>query len=182
MAEHLDFEAFCLGQNARLIRMLTLFCGDAELARDLTQETLVRTWVHWRKVRAMERPDLWAKRVALNLATSQFRRRRTERIVRGRIATRAIYSPDGTSLVFQADLGGGCIYRSDAQAQHLARLTQGCSEGFDLSWSPDGRWIIWAGGAHGPADAEVMAADGSQRHTIVDDTSVAYTAWQPPLR
>jgi RNA polymerase sigma-70 factor (sigma-E family) len=90
MAEHLDFEAFCLGQNARLIRMLTLFCGDAELARDLTQETLVRTWVHWRKVRAMDRPDLWAKRVALNLATSQFRRRRTERIVRGRIATAAM--------------------------------------------------------------------------------------------
>ena len=94
----------------------------------------------------------------------------------------AVYSPDGTSLVFQADLGGGCIYRSDAQAQHLARLTQGCSEGFDLSWSPDGRWIVWAGGAHGPADAEVMAADGSQRHTIVDDSSVAYTAWQPRLR
>ena len=83
MAVDLDFEAFCVGQNPRLIRMLTLFCGDVELARDLTQETLVRAWVHWRKVRRMDRPDLWTKRVALNLATSQFRRRRTERIVRG---------------------------------------------------------------------------------------------------
>lgn len=90
MAEHLDFEAFCVGQNPRLIRMLTLFCGDAELARDLTQETLARTWVHWRKVRTMDRPDLWAKRVALNLATSQFRRRRTERIVLGRFSTGAM--------------------------------------------------------------------------------------------
>lgn len=90
MAEHLDFEAFCLGQNPRLIRMLTLFCGDAELARDLTQETFVRAWVHWRKVRRMDRPDLWTKRVALNLATSQFRRRRTERIVNGRISTAAM--------------------------------------------------------------------------------------------
>ena len=87
MAEHLDFEAFCVGQNTRLIRMLTLFCGDAELARDLTQETLVRVWVNWRKVRKMDRPDLWTKRVALNLATSQFRRRRTERIIHGRIST-----------------------------------------------------------------------------------------------
>lgn len=90
MAEHLDFEAFCVGQNPRLIRMLTLFCGDPELARDLTQETLVRAWVHWRKVRTMDRPDLWTKRVALNLATSQFRRRRTERIVLGRISTGAM--------------------------------------------------------------------------------------------
>jgi len=94
----------------------------------------------------------------------------------------AVYSPDGTSLVFQADLDGGCIYRSDARARHLVRLTQGCSEGFVLDWSPDGRWIVWAGGPHGPADAEVMAADGTQRHTIVDDSSVAYTAWQPRPR
>src|SRR5215217_7344374 len=87
VAEHLDFEAFCLGQNPRLIRMLTLFTGDAELARDLTQETFVRAWVHWRKVRKMDRPDLWTKKVALNLATSQFRRRRTERIIQARIST-----------------------------------------------------------------------------------------------
>ena len=94
----------------------------------------------------------------------------------------AVYSPDGSSLVFQADLDGGCIYRSDARARHLTRLTQGCSEGFVLDWSPNGEWIVWAGGPHGPADAEVMAADGSQRHTIVDDSSVAYTAWQPRPR
>jgi Tol biopolymer transport system component len=91
----------------------------------------------------------------------------------------AVYSPDGDSLVFQADLDGGCIYRTDAHARHMVRLTEGCSEGFALDWSPDGRWIVWAGGPHGPADAEIMAADGTQRHTIVDDSSVAYTAWQP---
>lgn len=91
----------------------------------------------------------------------------------------AVFSPDGKSVIFQADFNGGCIYRSDPAFKHLVRLTQGCVEGFDLSWSPDGEWIIWAGGAHGPADAEVMASDGSQRHTIVDDASVAYTDWQP---
>ncbi len=91
VAVDLDFEAFCVGQNPRLIRMLTLFCGDVELARDLTQETLVRAWVHWRKVRRMDRPDLWTKRVAINLATSQFRRRRTERIVHGRLSTGLLF-------------------------------------------------------------------------------------------
>lgn len=79
MAEPYDFEAFCFGQNARLIRMLTLYCGDVEVARDLTQETLARAWVHWRKVRRMDRADLWLKRVALNLANSYFRHRTVER-------------------------------------------------------------------------------------------------------
>ena len=79
MAEPLDFEAFCLGQNASLIRMLTLYCGDVEVARDLTQETLARAWVHWKKVRRMDRPDLWLRRVAVNLANSQFRHRKVER-------------------------------------------------------------------------------------------------------
>ena len=74
-----DFEVFCLRHNTSLIRLLTLYCGDHETARDLTQETLARVWSHWGRVRRMDRPDLWAKRVALNLANSQFRRGRMER-------------------------------------------------------------------------------------------------------
>ena len=84
MADSLGFESFCFAQNAGLIRMLTLYCGDVEAARDLTQETLARAWVHWRRVSRMDRPDLWVKRVAFNLANSQFRRRRIERLVRER--------------------------------------------------------------------------------------------------
>ena len=80
MAETVDFEAFCMRQNTALIRMLTLYCGDREVARDLTQETLSRAWVHWRKVRRMDRADLWLRRVAVNLAKSQFRHTKVERI------------------------------------------------------------------------------------------------------
>jgi len=84
VADSLGFESFCFAQNAGLIRMLTLYCGDVEAARDLTQETLARAWVHWRRVSRMDRPDLWVKRVAFNLANSHFRRRRIERLVRER--------------------------------------------------------------------------------------------------
>ncbi len=66
MDESVDFEAFCLRHHTGLLRLLTLYCGDRELARDLTQEALARVWLHWRKVGRMDRPDLWAKRVALN--------------------------------------------------------------------------------------------------------------------
>ena len=75
----MDFEAFCLRHHAGLIRLLTLYCGDGETARDLAQETLARVWLHWGRVVRLDRPDLWAKRVALNLATSGFRRNRVER-------------------------------------------------------------------------------------------------------
>jgi len=85
VAEVVDFEAFCLGQNAALIRMLTLYCGDREVARDLAQETLARAWLHWRKVRRMDRPDLWVRRVALNLANSHFRHHSVERAASGRL-------------------------------------------------------------------------------------------------
>ena len=91
----------------------------------------------------------------------------------------ATYSPDGRRLVYQADLDGGCIYRSNAEVRHVVKLTEGCQEGFDLTWSPDGAWIAWAGGAHGPADAYVMANDGTQLHTIADGSDVAYVDWQP---
>lgn len=79
MSEPVEFEAFCLRQNAALVRFMTLYCGDIETARDVTQETLARVWAHWRKVQGMDRPDLWAKRVAVNLANSQFRHRGVER-------------------------------------------------------------------------------------------------------
>ena len=86
MGDSVDFEVFCLGQNAALIRMLTLYCGDGEVARDLAQEALARTWVHWNKVRRMDRPDLWLRRVALNLGKSHFRRLRVAREVQQRQA------------------------------------------------------------------------------------------------
>lgn len=79
MAETVDFERFCLAQNTALLRMLTLYCGDREVARDLTQETLARAWVHWRRLRRMDRGDLWLRRVALNLAKSHFRHTKVER-------------------------------------------------------------------------------------------------------
>jgi RNA polymerase sigma-70 factor (sigma-E family) len=85
VAETVDFETFCMAQNTALLRMLTLYCGDREVARDLTQETLARAWVHWRRLRGMDRGDLWLRRVALNLAKSHFRHTKVERMAMTRM-------------------------------------------------------------------------------------------------
>jgi Tol biopolymer transport system component len=91
----------------------------------------------------------------------------------------ATFSPDGSRLVFQADLEGGCIYTMNADGTGLERITSGCAEGFELTWSPDGTRIAFAGGPHGPADAYVMNADGTNRVLIDDAGDAAFLDWQP---
>ena len=125
MADTVDFEAFCLRENIALIRLLTLYCGDREVARDLTQETLARAWVHWRKVRRMDRADLWLKRVAVNLANSHFRHVRVERSARSQLVG-AIELTDGP------DATVGVVVRTA-----LARLTPRQRESVVLRFMDD---------------------------------------------
>ena len=108
MGEPVEFEAFCLRQNAALIRFLSLYCGDVETARDITQENPARVWAHRGKVQRMDRPDLWARRVALNMADSQFRRRGVERGRLLLLAERnASPGPDRATDCGYTRLGGG---------------------------------------------------------------------------
>jgi len=71
--------ALCRRLQPRCSAPSPLYCGSADVADDLTQETLLRVWKHWRSVSGMEHPDRWALRVAFNLAKSRGRRRRVER-------------------------------------------------------------------------------------------------------
>lgn len=71
-----EFERFCEREYVRLVRFLSVYCGELATAEDLAQETLARVFQHWERVRGLDRPELWARRVALNLANSWHRRRR----------------------------------------------------------------------------------------------------------
>ncbi len=74
-----DFEEFCTGVYGRLRGYLTLYCGDAELALDLTQETLARAYRDWRKLRRSGAAEAWVFRIGTNLSHSHYRRKKTER-------------------------------------------------------------------------------------------------------
>jgi len=70
--------AFCHREHRRLVGALTLYCGDAELARDLAQEALARACRDWSKVSRMAAPGAYVHRIAINLAHRHLRRRRLE--------------------------------------------------------------------------------------------------------
>jgi RNA polymerase sigma-70 factor, ECF subfamily len=62
-----SFDAYFRGEHQRLVALATVLCGDRELARDLAQEALVRTYTHWDEVARLERPGAWTRKVLLNL-------------------------------------------------------------------------------------------------------------------
>lgn len=88
MANRDQVEEFCRQQHPRLVRSLAVYTGDRDLAEELAQEALARAYRDWARVRALDRPEAWAHRVAINLANSHFRRRRHEQAARRRAAAR----------------------------------------------------------------------------------------------
>lgn len=78
--------AYCAKVRPWLVGSLSLYCGDADVAEELAQDTLARVWDRWPDVRTMAAPEAWTYRVALNLASSHYRRRAAERRAAGRSA------------------------------------------------------------------------------------------------
>ena len=75
MSDDADQVAFCEAVYPRLVSFLRLYSRDWHLAEDLAQETLARALADWEKVAAMDSPEAWVHRVAMNLVGSWFRRR-----------------------------------------------------------------------------------------------------------
>lgn len=74
-----ELEVFCRREYPRLVGSLSLHCGDPGVAEELAQEALARACDRWERVRQMDAPGAWVHRVAVNLASSHFRRRQAER-------------------------------------------------------------------------------------------------------
>lgn len=77
-----DLTVFLKAEYPKLVGILGLYCNSRAVAEDLAQESLARAWRHWKKVRRLDDPAGWLRKVALNLARSHWRRVMTERRVR----------------------------------------------------------------------------------------------------
>ena len=58
----------------RLVRALTLACGDPEVAADAVQEAFVKAHLHWRRIQKYDDPVGWIRRVAINRLHDDHRR------------------------------------------------------------------------------------------------------------
>jgi len=76
-AEPAEFEAFFRAHERTVFACLWRLTGDTQSAHDLTQETFLRAWRHFERVRGYEQPRAWLLRVATNLALSARRRDRS---------------------------------------------------------------------------------------------------------
>lgn len=67
---------------ARLVRSLTVICGNSEEAADAVQEAFVKAHLKWRKISTYEDPVGWIRRVAINKVRDGHRSRvRRDRLV-----------------------------------------------------------------------------------------------------
>ena len=85
----------------RLVRSLTIACGDAEQAADAVQEAFVRAHVRWRRLRHYEDPVGWVRRVAINLLRDQHRRTKRKDRALARLAatpTQPVGTPEHDRL------------------------------------------------------------------------------------
>ncbi len=69
------FDEFYAGHFHALTLQLFAFTGRLSDAQDLAQEAFCRALTRWTAVSRYEDPVAWVRRVAWNLATSQWRRR-----------------------------------------------------------------------------------------------------------
>lgn len=92
-----DAAAFCAAEYPRLVGALGLYVGDRAVAEELAQEALLRACQRWERVSKLESPGGWTWHVARNLATSHFRRRRSERRATARVAAAHVTDSTATS-------------------------------------------------------------------------------------
>jgi RNA polymerase sigma-70 factor (sigma-E family) len=113
--KRVEFERFVDGCAGELLRTGYLVVWDLEEAEDLVQETLLRVARRWPRVRRMDQPVAYARRILVNLAIDDARRRSRRR--------RELEPPDGAPLDAHADEAAAGVFGAlDARAELLAAL------------------------------------------------------------
>ncbi|MCC3763825.1 sigma-70 family RNA polymerase sigma factor [Glycomyces sp. TRM65418] len=72
---HPEFDEFYAAHVRSITAQIYAYTGNLTEAEDLVAEAFCRALARWKQLSAYENPGGWVRRVAWNLATSQFRRR-----------------------------------------------------------------------------------------------------------
>lgn len=88
-----EVQAFVAARRPTLYRTAYLLVGNVPDAEDLVQATLVRVIAAWDRIQRRDAPEVFARRVMVNLAASRWRRLKTYAAIAQR-ATPARDEPD----------------------------------------------------------------------------------------
>ena len=75
----LGFEDLYRFEYPGLVAVATAMTGDVRDGEDLVQDTMVKTFIQWGRVKRLQRPGAWCHRVLINACRSRLRRRVLER-------------------------------------------------------------------------------------------------------
>lgn len=84
------FDRFYTVEYPRIVRLMVGLTGRWPVAEELAQESLLSAHRNWERVRTLDRPDLWLRRVAVNRAISAHRRLVAELAALGRVRTPSV--------------------------------------------------------------------------------------------
>jgi RNA polymerase sigma-70 factor (ECF subfamily) len=90
---HDDFTELYRAHGGRLVVQLYAYTQDLALAEDLVQEAFCRALARWSRLSRYDDPIGWVRRVAWNLATSDWRRNRRGRDLADRLVGRPAQAP-----------------------------------------------------------------------------------------
>jgi DNA-directed RNA polymerase specialized sigma24 family protein len=100
-----SFESFYRGQVDIVYRALALTLTDPGLAREATDEAMLRAFARWSTIGRYDNPSGWVYRVGLNWATSRWRRTSRERPLSREDRMVTARPPDPAGLAALAALG-----------------------------------------------------------------------------
>ena len=141
-----EFTEFAVGAAPRLRRTAFLLCGDWHTAEDLTQTTLARMFVSWRRISRQDAVYGYASRTLVNAFLADRRRRRGRELLTGWLPERpdlaAVAAPEVRMVVLDALPPRTRVvvvmrYWADLSVQQVADLL-GCSTGNVKSQSGTG--------------------------------------------
>jgi RNA polymerase sigma-70 factor (ECF subfamily) len=81
-----SFEELFVAEATSIIALLHALTGQRAAAEDIAQEAFARAYRNWGRIASYERPGAWVRRVAINLAISEGRRRTREMKATTRLA------------------------------------------------------------------------------------------------
>ena len=108
------FDEFVAVRSPSLLRTAWLLTGDPQLAEDLVQTALTKTWTHWTSVRRSDQPEVYVRQVMAHTYASWWRRK-----WRGEVSTDQL--PDSPV----ADLALDAVDVRESMRRALSTLPRG---------------------------------------------------------